>query len=129
MGQYHIDQDDQHGIVRIVAEGDFDITLAKNMVSNARAMAVRLKRPLLYDLRDIRTSVSEADLYELIHTLPAFDNQEAGNYRAAVLVGGTIPSKLRRFYEYEASNINIKVRGFHDASAALGWLGEKSASR
>jgi hypothetical protein len=122
MGHYEINPDDAYGIVRVVAEGEFDIALAKNMVSNARAMAARLKRPLLYDLRNISTSVSEADLYELIHTLPAFENREAGNYRAAVVLGGAIPSKLRKFYEYEASNKNIKVRGFQNSSLALDWL-------
>jgi len=122
MGHYQVNPDDEHNIVRIVANGEFDLTLSKNMVTNARTMATALKRPLLYDLRNIRTSVSEADLYELIHTLPALENSEASKYCAAVLVGGSIPSKLRKFYEYEASNINIKVRGFQKTSLALDWL-------
>jgi len=126
MGHYQVNPDDALGIVRVVAEGEFDITLAKNMVTNARTMANRMKRSLLYDLRNISTSVSEADLYELIHTLPALENRDAGNYRAAVVLGGAIPSKLRKFYEYEAGHKNIKVRAFQKASLALDWLREQA---
>ena len=126
MGHYQINPDDESHIVRVVAGGEFDLALSKNMVTNARAMATRLKRPLLYDLREISTSVSEADLYELIHTLPVLGTNEASKYCAAVVIGGSIPSKLRKFYEHEARNINITVRGFQKASIALDWLRDRA---
>jgi len=122
MGHYQINPDDDLDIVRVIADGEFDITSTKNMVADARVLATGLKRPLLYDLRNISTSVNEADLYELIHTLPALKDSEASKYCAAVLLGGSIPSKLRSFYEHEASNINIRVRGFQKANMALDWL-------
>jgi len=125
MGHFQIIPDSKHNIVRVVADGDFDSDMSRKMVANARAVAIQLKRCLLYDLRNVQTSVCEADLYGLLHSLPPLKKNEARSFCAAVLVGGSIPSKLQKFYEHEAGNIDLRVRTFRKAKSALEWLSDQ----
>jgi len=128
VGHYKLTIDDKLSVVRVTAQGEFDLGLCMRMVNNARNIAIPLRRPILYDLRKITTSVCEADLYELIHTLPELEKSSKAGFGAAVLVGGTIPAKLRSYYEDEVASIGVKVRAFTKKMDALDWLKSETFS-
>lgn len=119
---YKLCNDSANNLVTVVASGEFDITAAEHLLQLTYKQAAPLGRNIIFDLRDITTSISESDLYKLAHTHPTLTNHTQSVGRAAVIPGPAIPQCLVDFYLAEVAALSIPVKAFRNPESARHWI-------
>lgn len=75
---------------------------------------------VLIDLRDARSQLSTADIYELATELVKYD--ETFQRKTAILTHGVNGQEQAKFFETVAQNRGFKVKAFSDFENAISWL-------
>ena len=122
-GQYTIKLDQERGLVRVHAQGEFDLKSGNELITTARKKAAEHQYHILCDVRESRAVVSLGDWYFLPRRLAAYKNEKTRTVRTAIVVAAGRQERVYRFFENVTSNLGLKIRIFLHEEDALEWLG------
>ena len=122
-GQYTITLDTEQGLVRVHAQGEFDLKSGDELITDARKNAAEHQYNILCDVRESRAVVSFGDWYFLPRRLAAYRNRKTRTVRTAIVVTAGRQERVYRFFENVTSNLGLNIRIFLREEDALEWLG------
>ena len=122
-GQYTITLDTEQGLVRVHAQGEFDLKSGDELITDARKNAAEHQYNILCDVRESRAVVSFGDWYFLPRRLAAYRNRETRIVRTAIVVTAGRQETVYRFFENVTRNLGLNIRIFLREEDALEWLG------
>ena len=125
-GLYTITLDQEHGLVYVVAQGNFSIALGEQMITASLEQAAENRYKIICDARDSQTRATLADWFNLPRRLAAYRKMDTRSIKTAILVTPGRQEDLYRFVETVMGNMGLRIRVFLDMEEALEWLGTGS---
>ena len=121
-GQYRITLDHERDLVRVRAQGEFDINLGMELITDARENAAEHQYHIVCDVRESRAKVHLADWFFLPRRLAVYRNMKTRGIKAAIVVNPGKQENVYRFFETVASNMGLWIKIFLHEEDALEWL-------
>ena len=121
-GHYTITLNQEQRLVYVIAQGEFDLDLGEQLITDARQKATENQYNILCDVRASRANVNLADWFFLPRRLTAYKNLKTRNITTAIVVTTGRQENVYRFFETVAGNIGLRIKIFLDEEDALEWL-------
>jgi hypothetical protein len=125
MDSFFVKTDPEQGLVTLVVIGELLKADGEKIITVARTKAAEHGYAVLYDMRQSRTNIPAAELFQVPRNLEVFRDEKMRRVKAAILISPEDAVGKYKFYETVSDNLGIRLKIFFDEAQALEWLDRK----